>query len=141
MKKKGIGVLGIIFILCGVGIYIFSLVKLEPVVKIDTILASENYSYLPVEAKDYIKEVYEETGRIVLTEKNKEENSPYLNPDYVNYLSLREEEKEASEIIPNPYVVDFAFSGKVTESSYPSTYHLGNVDGKNFLTPINNRWR
>ena len=48
--------------------------------KINSILSSEDYNYLPKQAKNYIKEVYEKTGNIILTEKNNEKDEPYLNP-------------------------------------------------------------
>ena len=54
----------------------------------------KSYSYLPEEAKEYIKEKYEETGEVILTEKNKEKNKLYLNPQYVKYLTYSEEEKD-----------------------------------------------
>ena len=47
---------------------------------ITTVLKTKSYDYLPREAKEYIEKVYEETGEIVPTEKNKKENEPYLNP-------------------------------------------------------------
>ncbi len=112
---------------------------LQKQTKIDVILASENYSYLPVEAKDYIKVVYEETGEIILTEKNKEEDKPYLNPKFVAYLSLSEEEQEEVELLPNPYVVDFSSSTVVEDGVYPSKYNLTNVDNKNFTTLFKNQ--
>ena len=39
---------------------------------IETILKSDAYSYLPVEAKEYVEEVFNKTGEVILTEKNKE---------------------------------------------------------------------
>jgi oligoendopeptidase F len=61
--------------------------------KIDKVLETSSYSYLPKEAKNFIKEVYEETGEVILTEKNKKSNAPYLNSQYVSYLALSDEEK------------------------------------------------
>ena len=61
--------------------------------KIDKILKSESYSYLSPAAKNYVKEVYENTGELILTEKNKKKNEPYLNPKYALYLSLSEKEQ------------------------------------------------
>lgn len=60
--------------------------------KIEKILKTESYSYLSPAAKNYVKEVYENTGELILTEKNKKKNEPYLNPKYALYLSLSEEE-------------------------------------------------
>jgi len=75
--------------------------------EIDIILSKSTYSYLPKEAKNYIKEVYEETGEVILSEKNKEENKPYLNPDYVKYL----ETGKASEYgyVPEPFITDHSY--------------------------------
>ena len=39
---------------------------------IDKVLSTSAYSYLPYEAKNYIKSTYEKTGELILTEKNKE---------------------------------------------------------------------
>ena len=61
--------------------------------KIEKILKTESYSYLSPAAKNYVKEVYENTGELILTEKNKKKNEPYLNPKYALYLSLSEEEQ------------------------------------------------
>lgn len=65
----------------------------KPSGKIDKILKSEPYSYLSPEAKNYIKEVYENSGELILTEKNKKKGEPYLNPKYALYLSLNNDEK------------------------------------------------
>ena len=58
---------------------------------IKTVLKTDAYTYLSDEAKEFIENVYEETGEVILTEKNKEDNVPYLNPKYVEYLSLSDE--------------------------------------------------
>ncbi len=113
--------------------------KLQKETSIDTILAGENYSYLPVEAKDYIKQVYEETGEVILTEKNKEENVPYLNPSYVSYLTLSETEKEEVELTPVPYLVDYMDLGIASSEELPSSFDLRNVNGKNYITPLKNQ--
>ena len=73
---------------------------------IDMILNTEDYSYLPNEAKEYIKTIYNETGEVLLTEKNKEEGKPYLNPKYVVYLTLNEEEKENVGSVPEPIITE-----------------------------------
>ena len=52
---------------------------------------------MPIEAKNYLKTYYEKTGEILLTEKDKRDNTPYLNPQYVEYLTLSEEEKSKLE--------------------------------------------
>ena len=62
-----------------------------------TVLKSDAYLYLSNEVKEYIEDVYEKTGEIVLTENNKQDNKPYLNPQYIEYLNLSEEEKSQVE--------------------------------------------
>ena len=74
---------------------------------IDKVLKGDAYSYLSPKAKEYIKEIYEKTGNILLTEKNKKENTPYLNPQYIDYLELDEEEKKKEGNIPVATIVDY----------------------------------
>lgn len=104
---------------------------------IEYVLETEHYSYLPLEAKNYIKEVYKESGEIVLTEKNKEENKPYLNPDYVEYISLPQEEKEQVAVIPETFALDYVFNKSYgNQESLPSSYDSRNVNGNNYVTEI-----
>ena len=103
--------------------------------KIDKVLNTKYYSYLPDEAKEYIKEAYERTGNILLTEKNKQENVPYLNPDYVTYLTLSKKEKEKVELIPETTKLDYIFQNEEA-SNLPAKYDLRNVNGKTFITPL-----
>lgn len=108
--------------------------------KIERILKTESYAYLPKAAQNYIKEVYEETGEVILTEKNKEENVPYLNPKYVSYLQLSSEQKKIVSLIPNPYSVDYVFASSGSSSQgFPRSYNLENVDGKNYTSPMYNQ--
>ena len=100
---------------------------------IQDILQKEEYSYLPVEAQNYIEKVYEETGEVILTEKNKQENVPYMNPQYIEYLTLSDEEKEEVEEIPEVYRLDYV-SEEISGASLPTSYDLRNVNGKNFVT-------
>lgn len=106
---------------------------------INKILAKSDYSYLSANTKEYIKRVYEKTGEIILTEKNKKDNTPYLNPDYDNYLSLTDPEKEKVDLVPDIYVIDYSAIDSTDSTTYPSKYNLSNVDNKNYLTPINNQ--
>lgn len=106
---------------------------------INKILAKSDYSYLSANTKEYIKRVYEKTGEIILTEKNKKDNTPYLNPDYDNYLSLTDTEKEKVDLVPDIYVIDYSAIDSTDSTTYPSKYNLSNVDNKNYLTPINNQ--
>lgn len=105
--------------------------------KIDVLLGTDSYSYLNEEAKNYIKQVYENTGVVLLTEKNKEANKVYFNPAYANYLSLTEEEKNALELIPEPLISDSIGDVEKLDfaTTYPATYDIRNVDGKNYVTP------
>ena len=66
------------------GIFIYNHFNVD----IDKVLESEEYSYLPDEAKEYVKDAFEATGEVIPTEKNKTENQVYLNPSYIKYLQL-----------------------------------------------------
>ena len=59
MKKSIVPVLTLLVVI--ITIPILFIVNLKEESTIDTVLSNEYYSYLPVEAKDYIKDVYEET--------------------------------------------------------------------------------
>ena len=108
---------------------------------IDKILTTKSYSYLPNEAKNYIKETYETTGQIILTEKNKKENTPYLNPDFISYLTLSEEEKESTEIIPETYIIDFSkdLIKNNQEKNYSSEYDISDLNDNNYTTQYYNQ--
>ena len=106
--------------------------------KIEKILRSEYYSYLPQEAQEYVRDVYEQTGNIVLTENNKKVNTPYLNPQYVEYLTLDDYEKEKVEVIPDILRLDYTKQEYVS-ATYDSYYDLRNIDGSSFITPLKNQ--
>ncbi len=122
--------IGVIFLTC---IYCFKISNKE---NIDKILKTNAYSYLPKEAKNYIKSVYEDTGLIILTQKNKENGKPYLNPEYVNYISASEEDQESFGSIPLSMVTDYVELTNNESNDLPISYDLRNVDGKNFVTPV-----
>ena len=47
------------------GIFIYNYINVD----IEKVLEKEEYSYLPKDAKEYVKEAYEATGKVILTEK------------------------------------------------------------------------
>ena len=67
-KTLGIFLVLVIILVCGI------LFINRKDIYTSKVLSTSEYSYLPVEAQNYIKEVYEQTGKIVLTEKNKKTN-------------------------------------------------------------------
>ena len=67
-KKVFLYLLVILFSLVSSGIFLF---KSYEDSNIEFVLKSESYSYLSENAANYIRSVYEETGEILLTEKNK----------------------------------------------------------------------
>ena len=78
---------------------------------ITTILSRKDYAYLPREAKEYVKRVYEETGDLIHTEKNKEDGEPYLNPDYVEYL--KNDKNKNYGHIPEKYITDHSYKNDI----------------------------
>ncbi len=122
------------FLMIGIGIFTFT--QRFNHKSITKVLETKPYSYLSNEAKEYIKDVYEESGEIVLTEKNKEENKPYLNPKYVEYLEKSEEEQQAIELVPTPFVFEYSDTIDKQDATLPSTYDLRNVNGNSYVTPI-----
>jgi len=105
---------------------------------IDKVLESSSYEYLPKEAKNYIKKVYEETGEVLLTEKNKKENFPYLNPNYVDYLVGEQEESEYG-YVPLDTIIDYDYENTLIEEELPSSFNLQDVDGKSYVTSMKNQ--
>ena len=134
MKKK-IVIISIILLICTSMVLFFSFNKKEK--NIDKILKTKSYSYLTKEAKNYIEKVYEETGQVILTEKNKQPNEPYLSTKYIDYLSLSDEEKKNVDEIPDVYTIDYIQNvGSTTDgATLPSKFTLQNVSGKNYTTP------
>ena len=130
MKKKKVFIY-FIFIISVVG-SIFFFLNRKKELTIDEILKTEAYSYLSDNVKEFIKEHYEETGEIYLTEKNKEGNEVYLNPSYIEYLDSSD--KDSYNIIPS--VTAYVPKLMAINDTFPSSFDLRDVDGKNYVTPI-----
>ena len=141
LKKKFKILLVFLIVVTIVGGCVFSknMSKMRKAIYINSILSQKSYSYLPNDAKDYIKKIYEDTGEVILTEKNKEDNKPYLNPDYIEYLELSEKEKEKVDLVPEAYILDYSINQTYGNSELPSTFDLRNRNGHNFLSPIKNQ--
>lgn len=136
MKIKTIKRLFLILIVLAVGVgglYLGYNLFFSKEAKINRILKTSEYSYLPYEAKNYIKNTYMKTGDILLTEKNKEKNKPYLNPKYIEYLLTDKENLERDELIPSSIVVDYEYK-KVENNNIPSHFDLRNVNGNNYVS-------
>ena len=132
---------------------------------IDVVFNSDDYNYLPEVAKELIRENYEENGVVMPTERNKQPGQLYLNPEYVAYLTLNDEEKAKVGVVPMVYVVaeeepmvettqksENKRGGRATEEKtgtavegidkdeeLPATFDLRNVNGNNYVTPLNNQ--
>ena len=117
------------------GIFIYNHFNVD----IDKVLESEEYSYLPDEAKEYVKDAFEATGEVIPTEKNKKENQVYLNPSYIKYLQLSSAEKKNVSNIPDPYTIDYDFRKIDKDLILPSSYDMRNHNGKNFVGPMKNQ--
>ncbi len=136
--KKYKVIIGLVLI--AIAIYsIISISNNKKLTEIDKVLKTEAYSYLPEKSKEYIKEIYDNTGTIVKTEKNKEENIPYLNPKYIEYLELSDKEKKEIDLIPDTYILDYFVNESYESTTFPSSYDLRNVDGKVYVSPIKNQ--
>ena len=126
--------IAIFLLIISLSVFMFKKVSYKN--EIDKILSGEFYSYLPEKAKNYVKEVYESTGEVIRTEKNKVENEPYLNPMFVEYITMSEEEQSNEEIVPMPTIVDYSTPIDALEDSSLSSYDARNVNGKNFVSPL-----
>lgn len=134
-RKKIVLIMGVIGFIVG-GSFLFAN---RDKVYINYVLAKSDYAYLPKEAQEYIRDVYNTTGEVMLTEKNKKEKMPYLNPIYVDYLTYNEEKKEEIDVIPDTTVIDYVDDTTKEDKAIPSSYDLRNVDGKNYVSPVGNQ--
>lgn len=136
MKRKRIVlIMGVLGFIVG-GSFLFAN---RDKVYINYVLAKSDYAYLPKEAQEYIRDVYNTTGEVMLTEKNKKEKMPYLNPIYVDYLTYNEEKKEEIAVIPDTTVIDYVGDTTKEDKVIPNSYDLRNVDGKNYVSPVGNQ--
>ena len=158
-KKIIIGVIVAVLVVA-IGLFFFfrkgNDVEIKPFTKkidIDKVLKSEAYDYLPVQAKSYVKEVYEETGKVILTEKNKKDNVAYLSPAYIQYLIDKDTKIITNEpfektdenknkvyygVIPSTMTMDYDYSkvGNTITTNFPEKYDLRDVDGKNYVSEV-----
>lgn len=112
----------------------------ETVHDIDVLLKTEAYSYLPQEAKDYVKEYYEKNNVVLLTEKNKETGKSYLNPEYIDYLAMSDDSKKKVSVIPSSSIIDYVVgSSLISDDGIPSSYDLRNVDGNDYSPIVKNQ--
>lgn len=74
----------IIIAIFGVGIFFYN----KKNIYINIVLSQSSYNYLPKEAKNYIKEVYNKTGNVLKTEKNKEKENNSLNITLITILVI-----------------------------------------------------
>lgn len=141
-NKRVVLFVSIMFVLLTALVFLLSRTTVKET-DINVVLESSSYAYLPKSAKNYIKEVYEETGEVVLTEKNKKEGQPYLNPLYVSYLELDEEKQKEQGQIPVAVIIDFIEEKQdiYGADEIPDSYDLRNVNGKNYITPVRDQGR
>lgn len=126
----------VVFISLFLSILIFSKSKNND---LNVLLNNESYSYLPKEAINYIRQVYQNTGQLVLTEKNKKKGLPYLNPNFINYLTLSSDERTKIDVIPDTYVTEYFTNESDTNEEFPPKYDLRNIYGENYITPMKNQ--
>ncbi len=103
---------------------------------INHVLSSKAYKDLPMAAKNYIKNVYNKTGKVILTENNKKENKTYLNPQYIDYLTLSNKEKRETASVPSAMVLDYTNRTENQDLDLPKQYDLRDVEGKNYVSPV-----
>ena len=141
----------------------FNVANTSALSEIELILSGEAYNYLPDSAKDFIRENYKVSGFVIPTEKNRQSGNLYLNPEYVDYLEMSEENRQKLEVIPMAYLIaeideneptlkTMRKSGdpetlNVTEANdyiskddtFPATYDLRDINGNTYITPLKNQ--
>lgn len=122
-------------------VLLFSIIEVKAInsFDIEDKLKTAEYSYLSEKVKDFIRKHYNETGELLLTEKNKENGKAYLNPDYIEYLDGKG--ISSTGYIPN--VLKFNYNNKAivtTASSLPKKYDSRNVNGANYVTPLKEQY-
>ncbi len=130
MKKKVLIFLPLLTIILGIISFCWN--DLEYKVTID--LKNEAYSYLPDSAKEYVLK-QAESGKKVLTEKNKKNGQLYLNPKYVDYLAMSPADQKRVEVIPETYTWDYTYDNNISTST--SSYY--NLADDNYVTKIKNQ--
>ncbi len=141
MKNKKI--LSIIFCLLAVlvGYLIFSNLNNDKDrfknMSIEEVLKTDSYKYLSPNVKEFIYDYYEENGEILLTQDLAKDGEEYLNPNFIEYLDNDNKDKEEFGLVPSVTAYTPKLSG--AKSSYPSSFDLRNVNGKNFVTPNKNQ--
>ena len=136
MKKKffyGI-ILVSLLIIGGFGI---SLCLSHKELTIDEILETKAYSYLSPRVKEYIKEYYEETGNVLLTQELAKNGEAYLNPSYIEYLDSDNQDRYGVVPSVTAYTPKLVSSG----NTYPASFDLRNFNNKNFVTPNKDQGR
>ena len=120
----------------GISLFVFNNKNAD--VDIEEVLKTSAYSYLSSNAKDYIKNYYNQTGEVLLTEKNKVEGKAYLNPDYIEYLD--ELGVGNTGYIPNELTSDYNNElGSSNINDLPRKYDSRNVNGNSYITPLKNQ--
>jgi hypothetical protein len=104
---------------------------------ITKVLKTSNYSYLPKEAKNFIKDGYYLTGSLILTEKNKKDNMPYLNPSFIEYLTMSSEEQSLIDVVPSTYIINYTSSSNNT--NIPSSYDLRDINNTSYISSLKNQ--
>ncbi len=107
-KSKRLILSSIIFIMIGATIFCIKSLSTTKEKQIEEILKTDSYSYLPQDAKNLVKQSFLENDILILTEKNQQEDQPFLNPKYIEYLEMSDEEKGKQGLLPNVYVTDWS---------------------------------